>query len=140
MNDWINIGKVTSSKNDFLESESSQWRLKNMWHISVSANINVTLFRFRNNLMVNVNIKTRRRGYSSIKGNNFSTHTQNSRIIEQKLAKFPHSPIHHYASIYGALLFSVSPVRCTCIIKYGAVRKFFPKILPSSIHVDENLK
>ena len=41
------------------------------------------------------------------------------------LAKFPHSPIHHYTSIYGALLFSVSPVRCTCIIKYGAVRKFF---------------
>ena len=41
-------------------------------------------------------------------------------------AKFPHSPIHHYTSIYGALLFSVSPVRCTCIIKYGAVRKFFP--------------
>ena len=40
-------------------------------------------------------------------------------------AKFPHSPIHHYTSIYGALLFSVSPVRCTCIIKYGAVRKFF---------------
>ena len=42
------------------------------------------------------------------------------------LAKFPHSPIHHYTSIYGALLFSVSPVRCACIIKYGAVRKFFP--------------
>ena len=40
-------------------------------------------------------------------------------------AKFPHSPIHHYTSIYGALFFSVSPVRCTCIIKYGAVRKFF---------------
>ena len=44
-------------------------------------------------------------------------------------AKFPHSPIHHYTSIYGALLFSVSPVRCTCIIKYGAVRKFFPSML-----------
>ena len=42
-------------------------------------------------------------------------------------AKFPHSPIHHYTSIYGALFFSVSPVRCTCIIKYGAVRKFFRK-------------
>ena len=41
------------------------------------------------------------------------------------MAKFPHSPIHHYTSIYGALFFSVSPVRCTCIIKYGAVRKFF---------------
>ena len=40
-------------------------------------------------------------------------------------AKFPHSSIHHYASIYGALLLSVSPVGCTCIIKYGAVRKFF---------------
>ena len=48
-------------------------------------------------------------------------------------AKFPHSPIHHYTSIYGALLFSVSPVRCTCIIKYGAVRKFFP-ILFLQIH------
>ena len=44
---------------------------------------------------------------------------------KNKGAKFPHSPIHHYTSIYGALLFSVSPVRCTCIIKYGAVRKFF---------------
>ena len=43
----------------------------------------------------------------------------------ERMAKFPHSPIHHYTSIYGALLFSVSPVRCTCIIKYGAVRKFF---------------
>ena len=46
-------------------------------------------------------------------------------LIEKKKAKFPHSPIHHYTSIYGALFFSVSPVRCTCIIKYGAVRKFF---------------
>ena len=46
--------------------------------------------------------------------------------LEHFLAKFPHSPIHHYTSIYGALLFSVSPVRCACIIKYGAVRKFFP--------------
>ena len=46
-------------------------------------------------------------------------------FTEKLLAKFPHSPIHHYTSIYGALLFSVSPVRCTCIIKYGAVRKFF---------------
>ena len=36
--------------------------------------------------------------------------------------------LHHYASIYGALLFSVSPVRCTCIIKYGAVRKFFQNL------------
>ena len=44
---------------------------------------------------------------------------------EEAKAKFPHSPIHHYTSIYGALFFSVSPVRCTCIIKYGAVRKFF---------------
>ena len=50
-----------------------------------------------------------------------------SRTIEENLAKFPHSPIHHYTSIYGALLFSVSPVRCTCIIKYRAVRKFFRK-------------
>ena len=49
--------------------------------------------------------------------------------LVQILAKFPHSPIHHYTSIYGALLFSVSPVRCTCIIKYGAVRKFFPNCL-----------
>ena len=46
--------------------------------------------------------------------------------LQHYWAKFPHSPIHHYTSIYGALLFSVSPVRCTCIIKYGAVRKFFP--------------
>ena len=46
-------------------------------------------------------------------------------LYESSLAKFPHSPIHHYTSIYGALLFSVSPVRCACIIKYGAVRKFF---------------
>ena len=46
-------------------------------------------------------------------------------VSAETTAKFPHSPIHHYASIYGALLFSVSPVRCTCIIKYGAVRKFF---------------
>ena len=46
-------------------------------------------------------------------------------IFKKNSAKFPHSPIHHYTSIYGALLFSVSPVRCTCIIKYGAVRKFF---------------
>ena len=45
--------------------------------------------------------------------------------IAEYVAKFPHSPIHHYTSIYGALLFSVSPVRCACIIKYGAVRKFF---------------
>ena len=50
-------------------------------------------------------------------------------FLQRKKAKFPHSPIHHYASIYGALLFSVSPVRCTCIIKYGAVRKFFQKKL-----------
>ena len=50
-------------------------------------------------------------------------------------AKFPHSPTHHYTSIYGALLFSVSPVRCTCIIKYGAVRKFFPVLYNiSEIH------
>ena len=46
-------------------------------------------------------------------------------IQEAPWAKFPHSPIHHYTSIYGALFLSVSPVRCTCIIKYGAVRKFF---------------
>ena len=51
----------------------------------------------------------------------------------QVSAKFPHSPIHHYTSIYGALLFSVSPVRCTCIIKYGAVRKFFPSFYPACI-------
>lgn len=34
-------------------------------------------------------------------------------------AKFPHSPTLHYASTY------VSPTRCACIIKYGAVQKFF---------------
>ena len=49
----------------------------------------------------------------------------NFESVQDVKAKFSHSPIHHYASIYGALLFSVSPVRCTCIIKYGAVRKFF---------------
>ena len=40
-------------------------------------------------------------------------------------AKFPHRPILHYASIFGALLFSVSPLRCACIMTYGAVRKIF---------------
>ena len=32
---------------------------------------------------------------------------------------------HHYASIHGALLFSVLPIRFACITKYGAVQKFF---------------
>ena len=32
------------------------------------------------------------------------------------MAKFQHSPILHHASKYRALLFSVSPIRCTCII------------------------
>ena len=32
---------------------------------------------------------------------------------------------HHYASIHGALLFSVSPIRFACITKDGAMRKFF---------------
>ena len=56
----------------------------------------------------------------------FTSNVLNNKCFRaMKRAKFPHSPIHHYTSIYGALFFSVSPVRCTCIIKYGAVRKFF---------------
>ena len=41
-------------------------------------------------------------------------------------AKFPHSPVLPYVSIYGDLLFSESPVRCGYIMKYRAVWKFFP--------------
>ena len=37
------------------------------------------------------------------------------------MAKFQHSPILHHSSKYRALLFSVSPISFTCIIKYGAL-------------------
>ena len=42
--------------------------------------------------------------------------------LNGKISAQPHTSLY---TIYGALFFSVSSVRCTCIIKYGAVRKFF---------------
>ena len=60
-----------------------------------------------------------------VSGKSLSSKTSDRAGINEGLAKFPNSPILHYASIYGALLFSVTPIRCACITRYVAVRKFF---------------
>ena len=53
------------------------------------------------------------------KTNNRSTTTDQQQQINNRGKISAHSPILYYAHIYGASLFSVSPLRCACIIRNG---------------------
>ena len=48
-----------------------------------------------------------------------------------------HSPNFIMHPYIGALLFGVSPIRCACIIKYGAVLKFFQQPFWIGCHFEE---
>ena len=109
------------------------WSWKSKWYV---VNITVRLFDNQSIFLYLETYATSESTSDKISQKSCDKYRKISACIIPHWAKFPHSPIHHYTSIYGALFFSVSPVRCTCIIKYGAVRKFFP-VLSETVSVSE---
>ena len=105
------------------------WSWKSKWYV---VNITVRLFDNQSIFLYLETYATSESTSDKISQKSCDKYRKISACIIPHWAKFPHSPIHHYTSIYGALFFSVSPVRCTCKLSMGLCGNFSPYCLKRS--------